>query len=138
MYYLTQICKVAIVVFFAAVVAVLFSTLTGCRGCSQQDEVVRWIPARDTIPELDIKDSLCVDEPVSEEVVVNTVTPKVKRKPSSPKPKQKKTGMDKASFHAYYDQTTVVHPWSEEFNLDSIKLTIIVPDMEMQITQNLN
>lgn len=139
MQYVIQICKVAIIVFLTAVVAVLFSTLTGCRGCSQQEEAVRWVPAtRDTIPEVEIEDSLCVVDPVGEDsVVVNAViTPIAKKKPSLSKPK-KTIPNDEDCFSTHYDQATI-HSWSEEFELDSIELTIIVSGLEMQITQNLN
>ena len=133
MHYLTQICKVTIAVFLTAMVAILFSTLTGCRGCSSEEEVVRWIPAsRDTIPETIVEDSLEM-EPVIEEVIT-VAKPAKKKQPASDK---KNTTIDEA-VEDYQRNSTSVHLWSDEFDQDSITLTIITSEIEMEITQNLN
>lgn len=133
MHYLTQICKVTIAVFLTAMVAILFSTLTGCRGCSSEEEVVRWIPAsRDTIPETIVEDSL-ETEPVIEEVIT-VAKPAKKKQPTSDK---KNTPIDEAVEDCQRNRTDV-HQWSDEFDQDSITLTIITSEIEMEITQNLN
>jgi len=134
MHYLTQICKVTIAVFLTAMVAVLFSTLTGCRGCSAEEEVVRWVPAsRDTIPETMVEDSLEM-EPVVIENVVTVTKPAKKKQPASDK---KNTSLDEA-VEDYQRNSANVHLWSDEFDQDSITLTIITSEIEMEITQNLN
>lgn len=137
MHYLTQICKVTIAVFLTAVVAVLFSTLTGCRGYSAEEKEVRWVPVpQDTIPEVAI-DSLSMDSVAVKEIVVA-------KKTTKPAKKAKKSTKKKQSASKYKD----THPdepgdsngqynKSEEFNLGAVELTIITPDMEMQITRNL-
>ncbi|NDV83505.1 hypothetical protein D0T87_16155 [Bacteroides sp. 51] len=134
MHYLIQICKVAMAVFFTAIVAILFSTLTGCRGCSSEDKEVRWVPApQDTIPEILVEDSLGVDS-IEIVNVVSAIAP-VKKKPS--RAEQKSIALEETYQSVYHDERNI-HLWSEEFDLDSIELTIIISDLEMQITQNLN
>ena len=133
MHYLTQICKVTIAVFLTAMVAVLFSTLTGCRGCSSEEEVVRWVPAsRDTIPDTIVEDSLDM-EPVIEEVVTVTKPAKKKQKTAS-----NKTTHSNETVENNQHNDANIHLWSDEFDQDSITLTIVTSEIEMEITQNLN
>jgi len=134
MYYLTQICKVTIAMFLIAMVAVLFSTLTGCRGCSSEEEVVRWVPApRDTIPETIVEDSLDM-EPVVIEEVITVAKPAKKKQPAL---SNKDTYSDEV-VENYQRNNANIHLWCDEFDRDSITLTIITSEIEMEITQNLN
>lgn len=136
MHQLTHIFRVVIAVLFTAVVTVLFSTLTGCRSCNAEEEVVRWVPApQDTIPII-AEDSLDI-EPVAEDTVIVAAAKPIKRKQqpiSKPEP-EFLSGEDIDESYASSDIETYL--WYDEFDLDSIQLTIIIPDLEVQITQSL-
>lgn len=134
MQYLAQICKVTIAVLLTAMVAMLFSTLTSCRSCTAEEEVVRWVPApRDTVPEIAEIDSL--DVGAVEEVVVKEAIRLGKKKKQTAS--SQTVSSEKISSEPCLHNTNI-RPWSEALDLDSIELTIIVSDLEMQITQNLN
>jgi hypothetical protein len=139
MHDLTHIYKVTIAVFFTAMVAVLCSTLTGCRGCSSEEEVViPWVPApQSAIPEAEVvvKDSLEAEpvvtlniEPVVTEEIVAVTRPAKKKRPVS-------AYDDTYSDENQESHKPIVRSWPEELDVDSIELTIAVDDLEMQITQ---
>jgi hypothetical protein len=119
---------VAIAVFLTAMVIVSFSTLTGCRGCSsEEEETVHWVPApRDTntISRVAVKD---VEPMVVEEIIVAKPVKNVSRYNDTYPDKPRRSNKQ-------YNHTL----WSEELALDSVELTIVTTDMEVQITQKLN
>ncbi|MDR0745474.1 MAG: hypothetical protein LBF17_03150 [Mediterranea sp.] len=112
-----------IAVFLTAMVTVLFSTLIGCRGCNSEEEVVHWIPApRDTIPVV-VENSSDMEPEAVDEIVV-AIKPARNKQPVS-----EYNGPDKPQES--YRQA--IRPWPEELDPDSIELTIITSDLEMQI-----
>jgi hypothetical protein len=127
---LAQTYKVTIAVFLTAMVAVLCSTLTGCRGCSSEDEVVPLAPASQSVtPEVVVEDSLEIEPVATEEIVVATRPVKEKQPVSG----YDDTDQDK-NQESSRDRTPV-RSLPEELDVDSIELTIAVSDMEIQITQ---
>lgn len=123
------------VVCCTVMVTVLFSTLAGCRGRNANEEAARWVPvSRDSISEPDvlIEDSLefasCID--VAEKVAAPTPKKKAAKKTTQRKYAEPQLGTEYAN--------TKVRSWADEFDLDSIELTITVADLEIQITQSLN
>lgn len=147
---LTQIRKVAIGVFLITMVAVLNSTLSGCRSCtSPEDEITPWIPvARDTIPEEVVADTLELpplleDEDGEEEPI--TIVPSANKAKKVTQPSYSRSGSTKQRennhpyVHYYSDgEGEGLRTWTDEFDLDSIVLTITTSDLEMEITQNQN
>ncbi|MDR3118127.1 MAG: hypothetical protein LBU44_01675 [Mediterranea sp.] len=137
-----------IAVFFTAMVAVLFSTLTGCRGCSSEEkEVAHWVPApRDITPEVVVEDS----EPVVVEEIVVAAEPAKNAEPAKKKYSVSKYKYDESAYqdedenicigncNQQHNRTIIIRSWPEELNVDSIRLTIATSDLEIQITQNFN
>lgn len=133
MHYLTPIYKVTIAVFFTAMVVVLFSTFTGCQGNNSDKEVVRWIPApRDTVPDTIQEDSLAIEDVSIAKKVVTATKPAKKKQALS----KRKNAYPVGTTGSREQDDSATHSWSEEFDLDSITLTIITPEAEIEIGQN--
>jgi hypothetical protein len=125
---------VTIAVFLTAMVTILFSTLTGCRGCSSEEKEAHWVPApRDTVPKVKsvvskaVVDNFLNMEPVVEEIVTK---PAKNKRPVSKYDNY--NNKSQGSYRRQYKHTTNRSGY-RELDPDSIKLTIIISDLEMQI-----
>lgn len=119
-----------------AMVVVLSTTLAGCRGCTSADDEVRWIPTPSGVadqgeyfPE-EPSDSIDVIVDEAPEMVAST------RKSTAVSGGQGKARAKRQPTVARYCDTTDDSCIRlEEYTRDPIQLTIVFPDIEIQITK---